>query len=104
MQDVTAIALEDLEVSQELMHIGGDWVPALSGQTVEVITPIDRARVIARTPRADKADADRAVAAARAAYPAWAALPFPERQRALLRIADDLEAAAEQLAQLTALD
>lgn len=86
------------------MHIGGEWVAAASGATIEVITPIDREQVIATTPRAGAEDADRAVAAARAAFPAWAALPASERQRTLLRIADDLEANIEQLASLTALD
>ncbi|MFK5584031.1 aldehyde dehydrogenase family protein [Serinicoccus sp. LYQ131] len=86
------------------MLIGGSWVDAADGQRIDVITPIDRHRVIATIPRAGEVDADRAVAAARAAQPGWAALPFTERQRALLRIADDLEAVVEDLAALTALD
>ncbi|USQ78090.1 aldehyde dehydrogenase family protein [Ornithinimicrobium cryptoxanthini] len=86
------------------MHIGGEWVAAASGQTVEVITPTDRNQVIASTPRAGAEDADRAVRAAREAFPAWAALPATERQRALLRVADDLEANIDHLATLTALD
>src|SRR5690606_17100795 len=86
------------------MLIGGEWVPAASGETIDIITPIDRFKVVARTPRGRAEDADRAVRAARAAYPTWAALPFAERQRALLRIADDLEPLVEGLARLTALD
>jgi aldehyde dehydrogenase (NAD+) len=86
------------------MLVGGEWVPAASGETVDIITPIDRFKVIARTPRGGAEDADRAVRAARASHPAWAALPFAERQRALLRIADDLEPLVEDLARLTALD
>ncbi|ANS78182.1 Aldehyde dehydrogenase [Serinicoccus hydrothermalis] len=86
------------------MLIGEDWVDAVSGETIEVITPVDRTRVIGTVPRARAQDADRAVAAARAAQPGWAALPFTERQRALLRIADDLEDVVEELAALTALD
>ena len=96
--------LDRLEPVTELMHVGGEWVPAAAGETIEVITPIDRGKVIASTPRARAEDADRAVAAARDAFPAWAALPFAARQRALLAIADDLEAHTEQLARLTALD
>jgi aldehyde dehydrogenase (NAD+) len=86
------------------MLIGGEWVPAASGETIDIITPVDRFKVVARTPRGRAEDADRAVRAARAAYPDWASLPFAERQRALLRIADDLEASVEDLARLTALD
>jgi len=93
-----------VDVDERLMHIGGEWVPAAAGETIEVITPTDRNVVIATTPRARAEDADRAVAAARAAFPAWAALSFTERQRALLRIAEALEENVEDLARLTALD
>ncbi len=93
-----------MAVDEQLMHIGGQWVPAAAGETLEVITPIDRTQVIATTPRARAADADRAVQAARAAFPGWAARPFTERQRALLRIAEDIEERSEELARLTALD
>lgn len=86
------------------MLIGGEWVEAADGARLEVITPIDRDRVIATTPRAGAEDVDRAVRAARTAQPRWAALSFTERQQALLRIADDLTDAAEDLATLTALD
>lgn len=96
--------LSTLEATPYKMFIGGEWVDAVDGATVDVITPIDRTVTIATTPRAQQADADRAVEAARAAFPAWAALPFAERQKALLKCADALEAASEELAQLTALD
>lgn len=89
---------------REQMLIGGQWVDAVAGETIDVITPTDRHEVIATTPRGRAADVDRAVAAARAAFPGWAALRFTERQGALLRIADRIEAAQEELAQLTAVD
>jgi len=54
------------------MLIGGEWVDAAAGERIQVITPIDRHQVIATVPRARAADADRAVAAAREAFPAWA--------------------------------
>lgn len=96
--------LSTLEATPYKMFIGGEWVDAVDGATLEVITPIDRNVTIATTPRAQQADADRAVEAARSAFPAWAALPFAERSKALLKCADALEAASEELAQLTALD
>jgi acyl-CoA reductase-like NAD-dependent aldehyde dehydrogenase len=46
------------------------------------------------------ADLDAAVAAARQAQPAWNALGHAERSRILNAIADDIEASAEELAQL----
>ncbi|WP_462417915.1 aldehyde dehydrogenase family protein [Kytococcus sp. Marseille-QA3725] len=96
--------LSTIEATPYKMLIGGEWVDAAGGETVDVITPIDRNVTIATTPRAGQEDADRAIEAARAAFPAWAALPFAERQKALMKCADALEAASEELAQLTALD
>ncbi|MGR6964255.1 aldehyde dehydrogenase family protein [Geodermatophilus sp. URMC 61] len=86
------------------MYIGGEWVEALDGRWTEVTSPSRRGMVLGRVPRADASDVDRAVRAARAAFPGWAALPATARQEALLAIADDLYAHAEELARLTAQD
>lgn len=86
------------------MHVGGGPLDAAAGETIEVITPVDREQVIATVPRGRAADADAAVTAARAAFPAWSALPFMARAAALLACADTIEAHTEELAQLTASD
>ncbi|AZI57742.1 aldehyde dehydrogenase family protein [Nakamurella antarctica] len=86
------------------MLIGGQWVEAVAGEWIDVVSPGHRGLKLARVPRAREEDADRAVAAARKAWPAWRDLHFKERQKALLQIADALEKAAEDLAQLTAWD
>ena len=88
----------------EKMLIGGDWVDAVAGETIDIITPTDRNQVIATTPRGRAQDVDRAVAAARKAFPSWAGTSFTVRQKALLAIADRLESEVEGLARLTALD
>ncbi len=67
------------------MYIGGSWVPA--ARTFEDLNPSDNS-VYARIPDGSAADMRRAIEAAQAAFPAWSALPFQERARALLRIAD----------------
>ncbi len=94
----------DNSVPDRPMLIGGEWVPALSGEWSEVQSPGRRGTVLARVPVGGPEDADRAVQAARAAFPAWAALHFKDRQKALLKIADALEEEAEDLAVLTAQD
>ncbi|MBM9467007.1 aldehyde dehydrogenase family protein [Nakamurella sp. YIM 132084] len=86
------------------MLIGGEWVPSLSGEWADVVSPGRRGVVLARVPEGTEADADRAVQAAQAAFPAWAKLHFSQRQKALLKIADALEARVEDLAVLTAAD
>lgn len=86
------------------MHIGGESVEATGDEWLDVACPSRHGTSLGRTPRARSADVDRAVAAARAALPGWSALPATVRQRALLAIADDLYAHAEELAVLTAWD
>src|SRR5687768_599782 len=88
--------------TREKMFIGGDWVESADGRTFDVETPAKRGRVIAQVPRSGAADVDRAVRAAAAAFPAWRAVAPRDRGRMLLRIADDLEAAVEDLARTVA--
>lgn len=54
----------------------------------------------AQCPRASRGQLDEAVAAARAAFPGWAALPEQDRRNALLAIAGAVEAHAVELAPL----
>lgn len=77
--------------------IGGHRVA--SAGTFESVSPIDGA-VIAHVSRGGRAEADAAVAAAKAAFPAWAALSPAERGAILHRVADNVEAHIEELAQL----
>lgn len=50
--------------------IGGEWVPAVGGQTIEVVNPAT-GDVLMNVPRGTAADVDAAVSAATAAFPAW---------------------------------
>src|SRR5689334_579028 len=86
------------------MHINGETVGALAGEWIEVVSPSKPGTALARVPRAREAEVDLAVRAARAAQPAWRALPATARQKALLAIAETLFDHAEELAQLTATD
>jgi aldehyde dehydrogenase (NAD+) len=91
-------------VSDRPMVIGGSWVGSETGQWTDVHSPGRRGEVLARVPSGGVGDADRAVRAARAAFPSWRAVHFKERQLALLRIADAIDDSAEALARLTAQD
>jgi len=90
------------EATREKMLIGGQWVDSSDGRTFEVETPAKRGKVIANVPRSGAADVDRAVRAAHAAFPAWRATAPRDRGRILTRIADDLDAAIDELARLSA--
>ena len=77
--------------------IGG--VRIASAETFETVSPIDGA-VLAQVSRGGRAEANAAVAAAKAAFPAWAALSPAERGTILHRVADNVESHIEELAQL----
>ena len=88
---------------QNKLFIGGEFVDAVSGATIEVINPHD-CSVITEIAEARAEDVDRAVDAAVAAFPAWRAMAAAERGRLLLKLADAIEANGEELAQLESLD
>jgi aldehyde dehydrogenase (NAD+) len=94
----------DIDVTDYPMLIGGEWVGGQDGNWTEVLSPSRRGLVIGRVPQGESVDVDRAVDAARKAFPAWRDLHFKDRQLALLRIADALAEHAEELALLTATD
>jgi acyl-CoA reductase-like NAD-dependent aldehyde dehydrogenase len=85
------------------LFIDGKFVDALSGETLATLNPHDNS-VITHVAMAGKADIDLAVAAAQRAFPTWSRLPAAERGRLLLKLADLIEANAEELARLESLD
>ena len=60
--------------------INGEWVPAEGGETFETFNPANGEK-LADCANASPADIDRAVAAARAAFPAGARRPSSEGRR-----------------------
>jgi aldehyde dehydrogenase (NAD+) len=84
-------------------YIGGHWVPPAEGAYFETINPATTA-VLARVAQGSKADVDAAVAAARAAAPAWAALTPHARARYLYALAREVQRHARLLAVLESLD
>ena len=67
--------------------------------TMDVVNPATE-EVLAKAPRASKAQLDEAVAAAKAAFPAWSATPIATRKAALTAIADVMEKNAGELARI----
>ena len=86
-----------------LNHIDGETVGAASGGLFETLSPVDLAP-LAEVARSGAADMDRAVQAAKAAFPGWAATPGAERRRILIRVAEAIEARAEEIALVECLD
>jgi betaine-aldehyde dehydrogenase len=76
--------------------INGSFVESAEGRTSEVVNP-STGQVYATAPISGSEDVERAVQAASAAFEEWRDATPSERQRALLKIADAMEARAEEL-------
>jgi 5-carboxymethyl-2-hydroxymuconic-semialdehyde dehydrogenase len=86
-----------------LNHINGKAVAAVDGTTFDTLSPVDL-QPLAQVARGKAADIDRAAAAAKAAFPAWRAMEGEARKALLHKIADAIEARAEEIALVEAMD
>lgn len=84
-------------------HINGEAVPALDGTTFEILSPVDL-KPLARVARGKAQDIDTAAKAAKAAFPAWAAMSGEARKKLLHKIADAITARAEEIAFVECMD
>jgi alpha-ketoglutaric semialdehyde dehydrogenase len=78
--------------------INGRWVESRSGQTIERRNPANLKEVTSVAPLSTREEVREAVAAARAAFPAWRDTPAPARGRVLARAAALMEKQKEALA------
>ena len=81
--------------------IAGEQRPAADGATAPVVSPTD-GRAFGDAPVSGAADVDAAFGAAERAFEGWRDTTPAERQRALLRIADSIEARADELVKVEA--
>ncbi|TVS13346.1 MAG: aldehyde dehydrogenase family protein [Gammaproteobacteria bacterium] len=84
-------------MSDYKLLINGELVAG--DQSMDVLNPATEA-VLARCSRASEGQLNAAVAAAKAAFPAWGETSIDERKRVVNAIADVIEANANELAQL----
>jgi acyl-CoA reductase-like NAD-dependent aldehyde dehydrogenase len=88
---------------RDKLYIDGAFVDAADGRTLDVVSPHDNS-LIATIAEGGAEDVDRAVAAAERAFPAWSDRTAAERGALLLRLADAIEAHADELALLETID
>jgi acyl-CoA reductase-like NAD-dependent aldehyde dehydrogenase len=79
--------------------IAGEWRPSSSGETYEKRNPARPSEVVGEFPASSEADVTEAVAAAAAAFPAWAGTPAARRGAVLDRAADLIDELVEEIAQ-----
>jgi aldehyde dehydrogenase (NAD+) len=82
---------------KDKIFIGGEWVEPSGAESIEVVNPTTE-ETIGTIPGCSTEDADRAVAAAREAFPAWSQTSRQERARYIAAIAEGLNERADELA------
>ena len=92
-----------IAITQTKNFVGGEWLDAVEGGTMEVHNPAT-GDVIAEVPSGSAEDVERAVQAARAALSEWLETTPGERSDLLLRLAGLIDEHAEELAQLESLN
>jgi acyl-CoA reductase-like NAD-dependent aldehyde dehydrogenase len=85
------------------MFVEGEWADAASGATTEARSPAT-GESLGPVAEGGREDARRAIAAANAAFPAWAARTAFERAELLHRVADQCERRRDELARTLTLD
>jgi len=92
------------EIMEYQMFIDGNWTPGSSGEMMDVINPANR-EVVARVPRGNKEDVDRALANARASFESgvWSDRSVDERVEVIMTAAMLAAASKDRLAYLESL-
>jgi len=88
---------------QSQLFINNEFVDAADGATFDVFNPFDNS-LLAKVAEAKPADIDRAVAAARKAFPAWAAMSPSDRGVLIGKLADAIERDRDNLSLIESLD
>jgi aldehyde dehydrogenase (NAD+) len=86
-------------IVRDRIYIDGGWVPSAGTGSIPVINSTTE-ETMGTVPEGTAADVDRAVAAARRAFPAWSVTPAEERAKYCARIADGLAARMDEIATL----
>ena len=80
--------------------IGGEWIPAASGRTFEDRNPADADDLVGIFPQSGREDVEKAVDAAKKAFPGWRDTPAPARAEILYASGEILKRDKEKLARV----
>ncbi len=86
-------------VVRDKLYIGGSWVPSTGAGSINVIDSTTE-EVIGTVPEGTTEDIDRAVAAARAAFPSWSSTLVEQRAALLTKVSEALGARMDSLGEL----
>lgn len=79
------------------LYINGEWIDSTGNDIADVLNPATE-EVIAKVPVGTNEDVDNAVAAAKAAFPAWNATPIEERIALMEKFDEAINARKEEIA------
>ena len=85
--------------ARQQIYVGGNWVDSAGDGSIDVVNPSNE-EVIGSVPDGVGADVAAAVAAAREAFPGWAATPLEERLGYIEKLAGQLGARSEEIGEL----
>jgi acyl-CoA reductase-like NAD-dependent aldehyde dehydrogenase len=88
-------------ITRDKLFIDGAWVPSTGTKSIDVINSTTE-EVMGTIPEGTKDDVDKAVAAAKAAFPAWSKTSVEERGKYLQRITEGLQARMGEIAETVA--
>ncbi|HEY4878999.1 MAG TPA: aldehyde dehydrogenase family protein [Candidatus Acidoferrales bacterium] len=80
--------------------INGEWVESKSTKIFERRNPANHDDVVARIPLSTREEMKQAIAAAKAAFPAWRDTPPPSRGKILFKVVRIMEEQKEELARM----
>ncbi len=89
-----------MAAGKSLNRVGGEWTEPSTGRWFEDRDPAAPEEVVGIFPDSGATDADRAVAAARDAFPRWARTPAPKRAEMLYRAGEILKRRKDELAHI----
>lgn len=92
-----------IEYGSKGLYIGGQWTDAADGKRFASINP-STGEHLAEVPAAGTRDVDRAVEAAKKAFPEWSRVPLKERAACLEKFAERIREQAETLALIDSVD
>ena len=82
----------------EKLYINGEWIGGHSGKFIDVENPSNK-EIIAKVPRGDKEDVDKAVKAARNAFEAWENTPMEARISIMSKVVNSMKENVEYMAE-----
>src|SRR5437660_4888803 len=85
---------------EALNYVGGEWRKSSSSDYIDVFNPAT-SEILAKAPLASADDVNAAVAAAKAAFPGWRAMPPQNRIQFLFAFRRLLEENADEIARIT---